>query len=126
MPLPPALQSLFEPWLLFLADDPLLRLLQAGMLLIGVIVIFLVFFTTRDILLRTNSFFYMFVSIVLVAALPVVGFFVYLLIRPARTIKERELEKNVAMLVAKLTAKPAQSPAKPTKAQEDKKPTKKK
>jgi hypothetical protein len=108
MPLPPALQSLFEPWLLFLADDPLLRLLQAGMLLTGIVVIFLVFFTTRDILLRTNSFLYMFISIVLVAALPVVGFFVYLLIRPARTVKEREMEKMIRALHSRLVSKPQQ------------------
>ncbi len=89
--LPPSLQDFLEPWLLFLAEDPVLRLLQGGMLLVGAIVIFLVFFATRDILLRTNSFIYMFVCIVLVAAFPVVGFLFYLLIRPARTLKEREL-----------------------------------
>jgi len=87
------LQTFLEPWLLFLADDPTLRFLQLGMILLGTVVIFLVFYTTRDILLRTNSFLYMFFSIVLVALLPIVGFFLYLLIRPARTIKERELEK---------------------------------
>lgn len=86
------IQSLFSPWLMFLAEDPALRLLQGGMLLVGVVVIFLVFFTTRDILLRTHSFWYMFLSIILVAALPVLGFFLYLLIRPSRTSKEREME----------------------------------
>lgn len=89
------LQSLAQPWLIFLAEDPALRILQSGMLLLGLIVIFLVFFTTRDILLRTHSFFYMFISIVLVAGLPVIGFLLYLLIRPSRTIKERELEEMV-------------------------------
>ncbi len=97
--IPPALQSILEPWLLFLAEDPLLRLLQGGMLLVGAIVVFLVFFTTRDILLRTNSFLYMFVSIVLVAALPVVGFFLYLLIRPASTLRERELRRLLEQLL---------------------------
>jgi hypothetical protein len=91
------IQSFLEPWLLFLADDPTLRLLQGRMLLVGALVIFLVFFTTRDILLRTNSFLYMFVCILIVAALPVIGFLLYLLIRPARTLKEREL---YAMLLA--------------------------
>lgn len=98
-------QSFTEPWLLFLAEDPMMRLLQGAMLLTGVLVIFLVFFTTRDILLRTHSFLYMFVCIVLVAALPVAGFFLYLLIRPARTIRERELfamvEKSQAKQVVK-------------------------
>lgn len=92
MQLPVFLQTLFEPWLLFLATDPMLRMLQMGMLLLGIVVVFLVFYATRDILLRTDSFFYMFVSILLVAILPVAGFFLYLLIRPSRTLKEREME----------------------------------
>ena len=93
------IQSYLEPWLIFLADDPSLRALQLGMLLLGVIVIFLVFFVTRDILLRTHSFFYMFICIVLVALLPIAGFFLYLLIRPPRTIKERELEELLQEVV---------------------------
>jgi hypothetical protein len=40
----------------------------------------------------------MFVAIVLVALLPVLGFFLYLLIRPARTLRERELYDMVARL----------------------------
>lgn len=100
------LQSFLSPWLFFLAENPALRLLQGGMLLLGLVVIFLVFFATRDILLRTHSFWYMFVSIVLVAALPIAGFFLYLLIRPPRTIKERELEEMIAeILVEKRAAK---------------------
>jgi len=86
-------QQFAQPWFVFLAEDPALRLLQLGMLFVGVIVIFLVFFATRDILLRTHSFWYMFFSIILVAFFPVIGFFFYLLLRPARTIKEREMEE---------------------------------
>lgn len=93
------LQNFAQPWLVFLAEDPALRLLQAGMLLVGVVVIFLVFFTTRDILLRTHSFWYMFISIVIVAALPVVGFFLYLLIRPSQTNNEREIHETLAELL---------------------------
>lgn len=94
------LQQFLKPWLVFMAEDPALRLIQGAMLLVGILVIFLVFYTTRDILLRTHSFFYMFISILLVAALPVVGFFLYLLIRPARTIKEREIEMMLIELVS--------------------------
>lgn len=110
MQLPPALASFLEPWLLFLADDPLLRMMQIGMLLLGSVVIFLVFYTTRDILLRTHSFFYMFFSIVLVAALPVLGFFLYLLIRPARTIKQRETEKMLKQILGRLSSKEKSKP----------------
>lgn len=99
-----SLQQFAQPWFVFLSEDPTLRLLQFGMLFAGVIVIFLVFFTTRDILLRTHSFWIMFFSIVLVAFLPVVGFFLYLLIRPARTIKEREIEELLLRIIADNTS----------------------
>ncbi|MDA1208619.1 MAG: hypothetical protein O2904_01135 [bacterium] len=99
--MPLALQSFLEPWLVILTDDPMLRILQLSMLILGAVVVFLVFFTTRDILLRTHSFLYMFTCIILVAILPVVGFLLYILIRPARTIKEREMEEMLVSLVTK-------------------------
>lgn len=95
MMIPPVLQQFLEPWLLILADDPVLRALQGGLLFLGVIVVFLVFYATRDILLRTRSFPVMLGSIVLVAFLPVVGFFLYLLLRPARTIAQRETDRRI-------------------------------
>lgn len=100
MIIPPAIQTFLEPWSIFLAEDPLLRILQFAMLLGGVIAVFLVFYTTRDILLRSNSFLYMFISILLVAALPVVGFFLYLLIRPSRTIKDRQFHAMLEEFIA--------------------------
>ncbi|ALM09948.1 MAG TPA: hypothetical protein DEB30_02790 [Candidatus Peribacter riflensis] len=98
-------QSLFDPFLLFLSDDPVLRMIQGALLLGGALIIFLVFFTTRDILLRTHSFWYMALCIVLVALLPVVGFFLYLLLRPARTIRQREQDALVRALADKLLGK---------------------
>ena len=95
------LQSSLHPWLVLLADDPMLRSVQVGMLFGGCILIFLVFYATRDILLRTHSFLYMFACIVLVAVLPVVGFLLYLLVRPARTLKEREVEELLRSLTHK-------------------------
>lgn len=109
---PVFLQSLLEPWLLFLADDPTLRALQGGMLLVGALLVFLVFFTTRDILLRTRSFWSMFICILIVALLPVIGFFIYLLVRPARTIKEREMELMLLELTGKVHPKEAKKAAK--------------
>lgn len=99
--MPSTLQSFLEPWLLFLSDDPLLRLLQGAMLLLGALVIFLVFYATRDILLRTNSFAFTFICIVLVAALPIVGFLIYMLIRPPRTLRELEIEAMLLQLTEK-------------------------
>ncbi|MFA6522882.1 MAG: hypothetical protein WCS85_00745 [Candidatus Peribacteraceae bacterium] len=81
--------------LFFLSDDPMLRMAQAGLVFAGVLAVYLVCFATRDILLRTHSFLYQALSILLVACLPGIGFFVYLLIRPARTVKEREMEKTL-------------------------------
>jgi hypothetical protein len=55
--------------------------------------VYFLFFTMRDIFLRTHSSLYQIACILLVALLPVVGFLLYFLIRPARTIKEREMEQ---------------------------------
>lgn len=87
------LQQYITPWLTVIANDPVARGLQGLMLLLGLILIFIVFYTTRDILLRTQSFIVMILYIVLVSALPIVGFLIYLLVRPPRTIKEREMYK---------------------------------
>ncbi|OGJ59372.1 hypothetical protein A2881_05250 [Candidatus Peribacteria bacterium RIFCSPHIGHO2_01_FULL_55_13] len=100
MTISPVLQQFLEPWLLILADDPVLRGLQAGLLFLGVIVIFLVFYATRDILLRTRSFPAMLASILLVAFLPFVGFFIYLLVRPVRTIVERDTARKIDEILA--------------------------
>jgi hypothetical protein len=102
MNIPPALQSMLEPWLIFLAEDPVLRVLQIGMLCIAVVAVFLVFFTTRDILLRTNSFLYMFFCILLVAFIPFIGFFLYLLLRPSCTLRERALDEALLHCVEQL------------------------
>ncbi|MBU0766575.1 hypothetical protein KKF55_02210 [Patescibacteria group bacterium] len=90
-----SIKSYIEPWLLFVSEDPVLRMWQGSLIFVGVLAIFLVFYTTRDVILRTHSFLYMLFSILLVALLPGVGFLMYILIRPARTIKERELEKMI-------------------------------
>jgi hypothetical protein len=103
MTIPPLLQHVLDPWLLFLAGDPVLRALQGVLLLLGVIVIFTVFYATRDILLRTHSFPVMLLSIVLVAFLPIVGFFLYLLVRPARTISQRLTDSRTEEIYSAIT-----------------------
>jgi uncharacterized integral membrane protein len=89
------LQTFLDPWLLLLSEDPVGLAAQGGAILFICILIFLVFFTTRDILLRTHSFWYTLFSILLVALVPVAGFLLYFLIRPPRTLKEREMEEMV-------------------------------
>jgi hypothetical protein len=97
-----SLQSFLDPFLLFLSSDPFLRVLQFSLIIGGALLIFLVFFATRDILLRTHSFSLMALCILMVALLPGVGFLLYLLIRPATTIRQREQEALIRDLADKL------------------------
>lgn len=87
--------------LTFLSDNPMLRLSQVALLALAVVAVFLVFFTTRDVILRSRSFFFQFLAIMLTALLPVIGFFIYLLIRPSRTLKEREVEAMLKEVLEK-------------------------
>jgi ABC-type nickel/cobalt efflux system permease component RcnA len=77
------------------AENPSLVMMQMCMVAVGVLLVYLVLYATRDILLRTHSFLYQIAVIVLVAVLPVVGFLLYLLIRPATTNRQREFEREV-------------------------------
>jgi hypothetical protein len=79
--------------LTFLSADPALRLLQGLLLGISTLVVFLVFFTLRDVLLRSRHFGFQLFAILLVAFLPVFGFLIYLLIRPSRTLTERKHDR---------------------------------
>ncbi len=90
----------FAPLTQFIMENPAVRLSQGGLILLTALIIFLLFFALRDILLRTHSFWYQFVCIVIVALLPIVGFLIYLLIRPARTIKQRETEAMLLTILA--------------------------
>lgn len=83
----------------FVTDNPLLRLTQGGVVLLLLILLFLLFWTLRDVLLRTRSFALQFASVLLVAALPLIGFLLYLLIRPSRTLKERETDDMLRRLL---------------------------
>lgn len=82
-----------EQFLAFLSEDPLARGVQAVLLLGAVLLVFLVFSVTRDILQRTRSLTAQILCILLVAALPFVGFLLYLLLRPPTTLAEREREE---------------------------------
>lgn len=84
-------------------DSPVF-VVQLFMVSAGAILIFFVLFATRDILLRTHSFLYQIVCILIVAALPVLGFLLYLLIRPSTTCRERTLDETIAQILAKMTS----------------------
>lgn len=95
----------------FLAADPAVLAVQLLMISAALLVVFFVLYTTRDILLRTHSFLYQVFCIVLVAVLPLVGFLIYLLIRPARTIADRRLDRNIAEVLVRMS--PIRKPDQP-------------
>ena len=68
----------------------------------AVVLLFLLLFTLRDIVQRTDSFLYQAACVLLTGALPIVGFLVYLLIRPARTIRQRETDAMVREMFARI------------------------
>jgi hypothetical protein len=77
-------------------------LIPAILVSIGSVGVFLILYATRDILLRTNSFLYQFVCILLVALVPGLGFLLYLLIRPSRTVREKEMHDMLYFAMDKL------------------------
>lgn len=83
--------------------DPLIRAAQIGLGVLAIGLAYLVFYATRDILKRSNSLIYQLFCILLVAGVPVIGFFFYLLIRPSRTLNEKAMAENVAKILALLT-----------------------
>ncbi len=88
--------------LTFLSADPALRLMQGLLLALAVLVVYLVFFTLRDVLLRSRNFAFQLFSILLVAFVPVVGFLLYMLIRPVQTLAERRRDRLLRELHAVL------------------------
>lgn len=81
-----------------LSDDPAARVFQISVLGLGIVSVYLLFYTTRDVLIRSSSIPLQLFSIFLVALLPVVGFFFYLLFRPSQTITEREMREMLRAL----------------------------
>ena len=74
------------------SQQPAILNVQVLLLVAAVVAVYLVFFTTRDIILRSKSTVFQVFSILLVAVLPIVGFFLYLLIRPGSTVRQRDVE----------------------------------
>jgi hypothetical protein len=88
--------------LFFFSDNPAMRAVQISLVVLAVIAVLLVCFATKDILLRTHSFLYQASCVLLVACLPIVGYVLYLLVRPARTVMDREMADRVETLVKKV------------------------
>jgi len=78
-----------------LNGDPVILATQVLLGCSAALLVYLVFYTTRDILARTHSLGLQLASILLVAALPIVGFFLYFLIRPSLTLNEKRMQDTV-------------------------------
>lgn len=94
----------------FFSPDPSVFFVQVIMLVVGLVVVFLVLFTTRDVLLRYDSFIAQVFCILLVAVLPVFGFLLYLLIRPSMTSADKHLRHDLEAVLLKMAH--GQSPKK--------------
>jgi NADH:ubiquinone oxidoreductase subunit 6 (subunit J) len=109
--------SLVQSLLFFLSDDPALRLLQVVLLALSITIVFLVFWTVRDVLQRCDAFWQQLLWVVLVAFVPLVGFLLYVLLRPTTTRWQRRqthLLRELLALQQKRSAKPdAVSPVAP-------------
>ncbi len=103
---------------LFLAN-PYLYITQAVVVLLATVELFILFYTLRDVLLRSHSFLYQFFCIVIVVLLPGVGFLLYLLIRPARTRKQREQEQLLLAIAHHLLPPEEEAPAEEEQKGED-------
>lgn len=106
-----SIMPVLQPWLILFAENPMLRIGQVVLIVVGLLLIFLVFYTTRDIILRTHSFIYMLFCILLVALFPLVGFLLYILIRPARTVKQRDLDRMMQTILEGIAQKQVQKKA---------------
>ncbi len=100
--------------------DPMLVALQVTIFIVAGLLIFFVFYATRDIMLRTHSFLYQLLCIILVACFPVIGFLLYFLFRPARTVKEREMYDMLHKLTHKHHAPAEHAHKKEKKEKEEK------
>lgn len=102
----------------FFLADPAVRTAQVLVFGTAALLLFLLFYTLKDVFLRIRSFWLQALFVLMVALLPIGGFLLYILLRPARTLKEREMEWMLARLVDALPPEaeetlsaPAQEPA---------------
>ena len=91
--------SVFQGSASFFSDNPSVLIAQVSMIVAACVVIFLVLLATRDILMRTDSLLIQVLCIILVAVLPVVGYLLYLLVRPSRTLSEKKLQGDLEELL---------------------------
>jgi|GEM_PF-6140478 len=93
---------ILDAFTLMFSAEPAVLALQIGATALSAVVIYTVLFTTRDVLIRSRSVVFQVVSILGVAVLPVVGFFLYFLVRPSQTLAERSMQKDLTEVLVRL------------------------
>lgn len=96
----PIVQQMIDAVFLSFAENPVALSLQIALGVAGCVAVYLLTYTVRDVLLRTRSLPAQLACILLVGGLPIAGFFLYLLVRPARTVKERQMERMLKSILA--------------------------
>ncbi len=82
----------------YFSTNPSVLLMQIATILVAAIVIFLVLFGAKDILSRTDSFLAQIFCVLLIALLPLIGFFLYLLLRPSTRTIERKILRELRVM----------------------------
>lgn len=101
---------IIQPLLTIFSVDPAVRMMQLALLVCAVLVVFFVFYVLRDVVLRTDSFLAQLLAIIIVAFLPGIGFLLYILLRPSRTLRERQLETLVREIHKRVSSAPKPQP----------------
>lgn len=94
-------ESILSTTATLFSSDPAVFALQIAAVVASALVIYTVLYTTRDILLRSSSTLAQVGAILLVAALPIVGFFLYFLVRPSKTLFEKSLRRDLTELIVR-------------------------
>lgn len=81
----------FTAWAIVFAESPVVRSVQAALVCVAAIHIYVVLYVLRDVFLRTRSTALQIGYLLMVGLLPGVGFLIYLLLRPAETLFMRRL-----------------------------------
>ncbi len=95
-----------DAFLAFFSEEPFVRGMQILLFTGAMSLVFLVFYVTRDILHRTRSLAAQVSCILLVAALPLAGFLLYLLVRPSQTLEERDMQEKIRQILDEVQKKP--------------------
>lgn len=73
-----------------------------AMMCFGAVLVYIIFYTTKDVFARSESFLFMFFALLLVTAIPLLGFALYILIRPSSRTLERKMYAKLQIIEEQL------------------------